>query len=200
MTFNFKVLLIDPNPIIQESFRLLRGVIHIIDFNEKLYHKDYFLSFDLIVIDLFYYGLQGFNLINQIILNDLPIKLIIYSNIHATYWINYFNKLGILVLTKTYLIEDLVLIFNNFCSKKTNTQYRGKKVIRFTLRELEVIQEILKGKSVKQIANDLYVSRNTIDFHRKNIFNKMEVNSVEMLIIRLNNLGWTISEKYYTNV
>ncbi|HMS69295.1 MAG TPA: response regulator transcription factor [Saprospiraceae bacterium] len=46
-------------------------------------------------------------------------------------------------------------------------------------RETEVITLLAQGKSYKSIGETLYISRNTIKFHIKNIYEKLEVNNRE---------------------
>ncbi|HEY0942595.1 MAG TPA: LuxR C-terminal-related transcriptional regulator [Steroidobacter sp.] len=44
-----------------------------------------------------------------------------------------------------------------------------------TARESEILQEISRGRSDKEIARDLRLSENTIKFHLKNLYNKLQV-------------------------
>lgn len=52
-------------------------------------------------------------------------------------------------------------------------------------REYDVIKELFKGKSNLEIAENLFVSMNTIKTHLKNIFSKMEVKSRAELVNKL---------------
>jgi len=52
-------------------------------------------------------------------------------------------------------------------------------------REEEVISQLLKGKSNKQIAYSLGISERTVEFHLNNIYEKMGVNSRVELILQL---------------
>ena len=53
---------------------------------------------------------------------------------------------------------------------------------KLTKREREVLQLITEGKSTKQIAGDLYVSVKTIETHRQNIMNKLEIYNIPNLV------------------
>jgi two-component system nitrate/nitrite response regulator NarP len=46
-----------------------------------------------------------------------------------------------------------------------------------TRRELEVLADLASGRTNKQIARDLDVSLNTVKFHVRNLFQKLDVNS-----------------------
>lgn len=52
-------------------------------------------------------------------------------------------------------------------------------------REREVLKLVLEGKSNKQIALALHITENTVEFHLKNIYSKVQVSSRTELIIKL---------------
>jgi DNA-binding CsgD family transcriptional regulator len=54
-------------------------------------------------------------------------------------------------------------------------------------REREVVKLLLEGKSNKQIALSLHITDNTVEFHLKNIYSKVQVGSRTELIIKLGN-------------
>ncbi|MBB6451833.1 two-component system NarL family response regulator [Salirhabdus euzebyi] len=49
------------------------------------------------------------------------------------------------------------------------------KLAQLTNRELDVLQEMMNGKSNKEIANDLYITEKTVKTHVSNILSKLEV-------------------------
>jgi DNA-binding NarL/FixJ family response regulator len=51
-----------------------------------------------------------------------------------------------------------------------------------TDRELEVLQLIVKEQTSEKIAETLHISLSTVESHRRNLFQKMEVSSVVGLI------------------
>ena len=59
-----------------------------------------------------------------------------------------------------------------------------------TERETEVLQSIAEGKSYSKIALDLYVSKETIRSHIKNIYRKLEVSSKADAIKIANSNKW----------
>lgn len=59
-----------------------------------------------------------------------------------------------------------------------------------TERETEVLQSIAEGKSYSKIALDLYVSKETIRSHIKNIYRKLEVSSKADAIKVANSNKW----------
>ena len=55
-----------------------------------------------------------------------------------------------------------------------------------TNREKEVLKLLCEGKTYKVIAKQLFVSANTIRFHLKNIYKKLQVNSKYEAVIKAN--------------
>lgn len=58
-----------------------------------------------------------------------------------------------------------------------------------TARELEILRLLVQGKSNKGIANTLQVSDNTIEFHLKNVFRKLECNNRSSAIVKALHFG-----------
>jgi DNA-binding NarL/FixJ family response regulator len=52
---------------------------------------------------------------------------------------------------------------------------KKKKLDELTNREKDVLKEMTKGKSNKEIANDLYITEKTVKTHVSNILSKLEV-------------------------
>ena len=70
----------------------------------------------------------------------------------------------------------------------------GKPLIPFkpilTEREKEILSLLMQGKSNKQIAAELNLSKQTVDRHRKNMLNKTNTkNSAELITLTIKN-GW----------
>ncbi len=74
-----------------------------------------------------------------------------------------------------YICNDI----SNHIIKNSNKDraYKGEKKI-LTATETEILKEITLGKTTKEIANLRHVSIHTVMTHRKNIFRKIEVNTV----------------------
>jgi DNA-binding NarL/FixJ family response regulator len=50
-----------------------------------------------------------------------------------------------------------------------------KEGVKLTRREVEVLTLVIEGNSSKQVAEHLYVSKRTVDFHLANIYGKLKV-------------------------
>lgn len=58
----------------------------------------------------------------------------------------------------------------------------------FTPREIEIIRLIKEGKSIKEKAQILFLSENTVVVHRRNIMQKAGVKSITELMIKIDEL------------
>ena len=53
---------------------------------------------------------------------------------------------------------------------------------QITQRELEILQHIALGLTSQDIANKLFISKNTVETHRKNMLSKLNVNNTAALL------------------
>ena len=70
-------------------------------------------------------------------------------------------------------IESLENILNEYKQQQASDSLR----LLFTAREIEILELVAKGKTNKEIADETFVSINTVKFHIKNIYEKLEVKS-----------------------
>jgi len=59
-----------------------------------------------------------------------------------------------------------------------------KRLASLTRREREVLDQLLDGKTSKQIAGDLDISPRTVEAHRQNLLRKMGVHSAKELLLQ----------------
>lgn len=71
-----------------------------------------------------------------------------------------------------------------FEAGKIYTAYKNKqlKTAILTKRELQILKMITEGYSNAQISNQLFISTDTVDTHRKNLYSKLNVNNTAQLI------------------
>ncbi|MFN3691238.1 MAG: LuxR C-terminal-related transcriptional regulator, partial [Fimbriimonadales bacterium] len=51
--------------------------------------------------------------------------------------------------------------------------WQNRKPVRLTKREIEVLSLIAQGRSSQEVADALFVSKRTVDFHLANIYEKL---------------------------
>lgn len=61
--------------------------------------------------------------------------------------------------------------------------------IRLSSREKQIIRLIIEGKGNKEIAGELFLSELTVKTHRKNVYQKLDVNNVAGLLQAVRKLG-----------
>lgn len=76
---------------------------------------------------------------------------------------------------KYYSSEVSEILMQNLINDK-------KEAEPLTKREQEVLKELIDGLSNKQIASKLFISIRTVDTHRSNIMNKLQVNNTAALV------------------
>jgi DNA-binding CsgD family transcriptional regulator len=60
---------------------------------------------------------------------------------------------------------------------------------KLTPREIEILQWTLEGKSASAVGGILHISENTVNFHMRNIFRKLNASSKHQAAIKAMNLG-----------
>ncbi|WP_062054053.1 LuxR C-terminal-related transcriptional regulator [Aquimarina longa] len=81
---------------------------------------------------------------------------------------------------------DQLPVFTKKICNTLNVKYETKKYIdkylKLTKREKEIFLKLVKGWTVKEIANNLIRSIRTIEQHKKNIYKKLEVKSLTQIV------------------
>lgn len=79
-------------------------------------------------------------------------------------------------------------VFSESISKMITDSFLGKKInsldseADLTKRELEILKLIVDGKTSKEIANELFISPRTVDTHRANLMQKLDLNNIADLV------------------
>ncbi len=53
----------------------------------------------------------------------------------------------------------------------------AEQSVKLTKREIEVLTLVIEGMSSKEVADQLFVSKRTVDFHLANIYEKLKVSN-----------------------
>lgn len=96
-----------------------------------------------------------------------------YAIMYKTKRINYENK-----VMRQKVLEYTVELKNR--KRELNEEATAMELIKtfgFTLKEIEILRDIALQKTNKQIAEEHFISINTVKTHIRNIFNKLEVNN-----------------------
>jgi DNA-binding NarL/FixJ family response regulator len=90
------------------------------------------------------------------------------------------NAINTVMENKIYLSSEISgIVVNEYMN--TISEQEKQKNGELTGREIEVLQLIAEGKTTKAIAEALFISSKTVEAHRKNIMNKLNLFTVPEL-------------------
>ncbi len=149
--------------------------------------------YDFFIIDLELPDEDGFALMEMIRARDAHAKVIV-STVHDEIWT--LRKLlarnvdGIIY--KTGDGDDIVEAINAILKGEKylsegalrSLKYASDDSLHPSVRELEVLHQIAKGKTSREIATSMFVSENTVEAHRKSLFSKIGAVNVADLIVK----------------
>ena len=155
---------------------------------KKLNHH----KIDIIIQDIKFGEDNASDFLQEIYAYNPKIKILVLSSISDTSTINRFMKRTNGYILKTepadIIIEgiDVVLQGGQFLSPKAKhyatALFSNQSTIPLTKRELDVVKEIMREFSTKDIAKNLQVSEKTVEMHRANIYLKLDVTNVTGLV------------------
>ena len=152
---------------------------------------------DVLILDLNLPDIDGFALLRDIRTTNQDLKVIILTMYHDGFLIEKAKNEGAnAYLLKNSSNEELLSALRGveagefFVTDIIQEEIERKKVYRdrfaqkmkLTRREIEVIQRLARGFNTAEIADQLFLSPHTIETHRKNIFRKLEINSIADLV------------------
>jgi DNA-binding NarL/FixJ family response regulator len=157
------------------------------------------LNPDVVVIDIGMPDLNGIDATRQIVSESPTVKVIALSmhsdrkfvremlSAGASGYLlkdSAFEELGAALATvinnQTYLSPKIAdTVVKDYLGKIETKESKASPAL--TKREREVLQLIAEGRTTKDIASQLYVSIKTIETHRKQIMDKVGLNSVAEL-------------------
>jgi len=85
---------------------------------------------------------------------------------------------------KNYFSDELLpVLTNSLVNRKTKPEANDSELKEeLTKREIEVLNLICKGYTIKEIADQLFISQRTVDGHKANLFRKTGVDSSVKLV------------------
>lgn len=200
-----KIAVVDDHDLIREGINTVlinHGVHHIDKFSNAtglIKSLDEGNEFDFYIIDLELPDLDGFVLI-EMIRARFPVAHIIVSTVHDEIWtlrkllardvnaIIYKSRNGSEIVTA---INEIIKGNNYYCKAVHEVlESAVDKSAHPSARELEVLYQIAQGKTSREIAAAMFVSDNTIEAHRKALFNKLGAVNVADLVVKAIEKGY----------
>ncbi len=76
-------------------------------------------------------------------------------------------------------MEKLLIVDDQQVAKKIRARYPGVKMLALSMLD---VRQIGGGLSTRQIAERLFISKRTVETHRKNIYKKLGIhNNIELI-------------------
>lgn len=200
-----KVAVVDDCGLVREGITTLltgHGIESVYKFKtaeELIRSADAGNSYDFYIVDLELPDLDGFVLIEMIRARNSLARIII-STIHDEIWT--LRKLVArnvdAVIYKSgngnEIVDAMLEILDGnryYCeTARKALDIAGDDSRHPSNRELEVLYHISQGKTTKEIAAVLFVSENTVETHRKSLFQKLNAVNVADLIIKAVERGY----------
>lgn len=150
---------------------------------------------DVVVMDIEMQGMNGIEATRQLVAKHPRIKIVALSahfqkqhvlgmmGAGASAYIikgnaatELLRALRAVVQGQKYLCPEVsAMVIDNPC------QIHADGTIHLARREREVLQFLAEGHSSQEIAERLFISKSTVDVHRRNIMNKLDLHSIAEL-------------------
>lgn len=143
---------------------------------------------DLVITDVAMPDLNGAEFIQRLRQNHPKIKILVLS-MYRTDMIKEEDIDGYIL--KESSSDTILKKVKEIQNKKPKSVYgvSGENYHNLSKREREIVVEIGNGLSSEQIAEKLFLSYYTVESHKKNIFLKLNVNTISELIKKAMHLG-----------
>lgn len=200
-----KVLVVDDenlvSDLVTDYLKSLGVVSEVFQKNDSVGVVDFIKinSIDLVFLDLYMPQLVGFDILTDIRNNLQDVKVVILSSHFQAKYIqkaldlkaNAFlsksiNKseisktLEYIAEGKIYLCPECYREIELSKMKVNNDKFNINELI--TNREVEILKEIANGLSSQEIGDKLFISKTTVETHKKNLYEKFGVSKITQLV------------------
>ncbi|WP_028358052.1 response regulator transcription factor [Brackiella oedipodis] len=191
---NSVIFVVDDDDAVRDSLRLLletqnynvRDFANGEDFLQQ-YNPD---QVGVLVCDVRMPGMSGLQLQEELIQREATIPIIfITGHGDVPMAVNTMKKGAVDFIEKPFDVEEITGVIERLLDEAYNRmdQAKTKKfneslLSRLTSRESQVLERIVAGRLNKQIADDFNISIKTVEAHRANIMEKLEVSTVADLM------------------
>ena len=199
-----KVLLADDHTVVRQGLRVLLeaepdiAIVGEAETGRQALRLALKLLPDVVVMDVAMPLLNGLEATRQILKEVPTVRVLILSSYSDDEYVHQVTEAGAVgYLLKQTAAADLIraireakkgnAFFSPAISKRLLENYReaflggvpvGTRTNRLTSREAEVLQLVAEGKVNKQIAIELCLSIKTVEKHRQNVMNKLNIHDV----------------------
>ncbi len=205
-----RILVVDDHMSVAEGTKLLLEQeedfsVTVINSGEEALTSMLKQTFDIYLFDLKMPGISGEKLAKKALEIDSEAKVIIYTGIDIEPYMNILIESGVSsFVSKTASTEQLittirsVLYGNSVIPIEIFQQLRrgdgslcsyplGK--YKINKKEKQILEQVSLGKTNKEIAEIIYLSTRTVEYHLTNIFKKLEVESRTAAVEKAKRIG-----------
>nr|WP_317630918.1 response regulator transcription factor [uncultured Flavobacterium sp.] len=196
-----KIVIVEDHPIVLEGLKQLittTNEVHIVGCFYSGKEAQQFIiqnqtNIDIVLLDISLPDADGMQICKEIRSINSSIKIIIISNHNEASIIfkaiqNGANGYLLKNATPTELRnailnqQNKLIVSTEVENIITKAESQAQKLPALTKREIQVLQKVLEGKTSAQIADELFLSSLTVDTHRKNFMQKLQVKNIIELI------------------
>ena len=196
-----EIIIVDDHPMVIEGLKTLLGD------DERVHVKNHFTngretleffendSVDVVLLDVNLPDINGVEMVKLILEKRSTIKILGLSTYSEPSIINQMIKDGV----KGYLLKNATAdeLVNAITQAQRGQFYFGieiqkiladsvsqetESVPKLTRREKHILGLIGEGKTTNQIAEELFISPLTVETHRRNLMQKLEVSNVASMV------------------
>lgn len=188
------IVLIDDHHIVRQGLEFLISTVEGLDIQASFSNGDAFIKYlnennmpDLVLLDLVMPKMNGIEVTHYIKKYYPYIKvLVLTSYVDDEYVMSAINEGADGYEIKDVEPQKLIATITKVLNNEKIIHPKAKNVIdamhekphfnnKLSKREMEVLKEMVKGKTNKDIAKSLFVSEKTVKTHVSHIFNKLQV-------------------------
>lgn len=188
------IVLIDDHHIVRQGLEFLISTVEGLDIQASFSDGDAFIKYlnennmpDLVLLDLVMPKMNGIEVTHYIKTYYPYIKvLVLTSYVDDEYVMSAINEGADGYEIKDVEPQKLIATITKVLNNEKIIHPKAKNVIdamhekphfnnKLSKREMEVLKEMVKGKTNKDIAKSLFVSEKTVKTHVSHIFNKLQV-------------------------
>ncbi|WP_145416802.1 response regulator transcription factor [Staphylococcus hominis] len=188
------IVLIDDHHIVRQGLEFLISTVEGLDMQASFSDGDAFIKYlnennmpDLVLLDLVMPKMNGIEVTHYIKKYYPYIKvLVLTSYVDDEYVMSAINEGADGYEIKDVEPQKLIATITKVLNNEKIIHPKAKNVIdamhekphfnnKLSKREMEVLKEMVKGKTNKDIAKSLFVSEKTVKTHVSHIFNKLQV-------------------------
>lgn len=156
---------------------------------------------DIVLLDISLPDISGLDLCKQLLVSQPEIKVLALTTYGQTTYVKKMMEAG----ASGYLLKnsgrtEIVAAIREVANGMTYLSFEVAQLMKaatrqeqqfpvLTRREKEILKSISEGNTNAQTAERFYISIDTVDTHRKNLYAKLQVSNTAQLIRRAMELG-----------